>query len=186
MPNFKEVARKIRVEDVAEDFGLPLKASGKELRGACPACNTDDERSLALYPDTNSFRCFAEKVSGDSVALYAHLHGVKMYDALQALARERTAPQKPSEAGKAKSEPRSHTFDPQEFAQKLTYSPEVEALGLTEADAKKHRIGMHRGKLYIPICPADVSPITWCELKDGQFKLPSKWLTNIVPFKKRA
>lgn len=105
---FKEIAESIDVEAVAKHVGVALKRSGKELRGACPSCRSDEERSLALFPETNSFRCYASQLSGDSIALYGHLTGTGMYQSAKHLQDQfapatagrqntapATAPQKP-------------------------------------------------------------------------------------------
>jgi len=189
--NFKELAARLEIEQVASELALHLKKSARELRGPCPVCNTDDDRALAIMPDTQSFRCYATRQSGDVIALYAHIKGLRMYQAAKELsaqfptanaAARSTPPKKPE--GRKQPTP---NFDPKAFVERLAYTDEVAALGMTEEDAKRYRIGEHRKKLYLPICPPDVAPSAWAELSQGKLKLPSAWLnTNVVRFKQRA
>jgi hypothetical protein len=197
--NFKELAEAVDVEQVALHHTIGLKRANKELRAACPACNGADQRSLCLYPETNSFRCFQASISGDSIALHAHLNGTGMYAAAKSLGElfgiatasrnsSPTAPQKP-EGRTEKSQPPpalAKGFDADKFAEKLTYDGEVKDLSPTKA--KLWRIGMQRGKLYLPICPPDVKPTVFAQIDEqGNVKLPDDWLpdvSNVVTLKR--
>lgn len=209
--DFKTLAESIDIQDVARSIGLAPKKSGNELRAPCPACNTDDHRALAIMPESNSYRCYAAPVSGDCISLYAHINGVGMYQAAKALqeqfsapataGRKNTAPQEPSAARTAKSQPGSSkttrkstaTFDPEAFAAKLSYSPEVKVLGISEEDAVRLGIGFYsaaglmRGRVCLPIRYGDGSLAGYVGWDGQDLKVPDRWLSaKIVPLRKRA
>lgn len=188
--DFKRIAEDTDIYAIAKSLGITVVKD----RADCPVCKS--QRGLQFFAETNSFQCHAsgETRNSDCISLYAHIEGCGMYQAAKALqeqfgASASTAPQEtaPRNQPGATSRP-VPTFDAEEFASKLTYSSEVEDLGLSEADAKRYRVGMHRGKLYVPICPADTVPVAWAECSDGKFKLPSKWLKpqNVVPIRRKA
>lgn len=190
--DFKAIAETVGVEQVAQHLNLPLKKSGNEFRCVCPVCETDDERSLAVYPQSASFRCYAAGQSGDCIALYAHIQGVGMYAAAKKVqemfgianaSRSPTQPQKP-QARTEKSQPAA-AFDPLKFAAKLSFSEEVAALGLSEADANRLGVGWHpqRKRVYWPIRNPDGS-ISGFITADG-VKLPPAWIgTNVVQLRR--
>ena len=210
--NFKELAASIRIEDVADYLRLELKPSQKELRGTCSACQTDDDRALSVMPETNSFRCYAAKISGDCIALVAHINGTRQFDAAKELQEQfgtaqaarkvhATSPQKPG--GSPSSPPASTAaapahnkgpgpFDPEEYVAKLQYTDDIAALGITEEDAARLGIGyaatgFHRGSVVLAIRNPDGTIAGFAGIKDGQLKLPTKWLAaKVVPLRKRA
>jgi hypothetical protein len=203
---FKEIAESVDAEAVARHVGLAMKRSGKELRSACPSCNSDDERALAIFPETNSFRCYASQLSGDCIALYGHLTGTGMYQSAKYLQEQFgaataahttpvTTPQKPgvapsppaSSAAPAGSQGRSVPFDPQKFLAKLDYTSEVQALGISQEDAEALGIGVTRGKLWIALRHDDGSIAGFAEVTVA--KLPKTLLPrsgNVVRFPKTA
>jgi hypothetical protein len=184
-----------------------MKRSAKELRAACPSCKSSDERSLALFPETNSFRCFASQLSGDSIALYGHLTGTSMYQSAKYLQEQFgaataahttpvTTPQNPgvpspsprsSEAAPARSvnspASGSEPFDPARFAAKLEYTSGVSELGISEADASALGIGVTRGKLYVAMRYDNGETAGFAEVTAP--KLPKKLLprSNVVRLK---
>ena len=189
--NFKEIAQNIDVEAVANLLGLTVKGN----RASCPAC--EDERSIQLYPETNSFFCHSANKGGDVIGFYAH---AKNYDGMYRAAKELhehfsaqrtapvTAPQKPAARNQPSAPPKKDAaqkgFDKEKFAESLSYDGEV--ADLSETVAQRHRIGTKRGKLYLPICPPDVEPVCWAELHDGKLRLPDSWLpaSNVVTLKR--
>jgi hypothetical protein len=75
------------------------------------------------------FYCFEAKIGGDCLALVQHITGLEVQDAAHFLApKEATVPQ----AGRAETTAPKKEFDPAVFAQKLVFSPEVSALGISE------------------------------------------------------
>lgn len=185
--DFKKLAEDIDIEAVASLCGLMLKRSNKELRAACPSCNSSDERTLAVMPETNSFRCYAANLSGDCIALYAHLKGYQgMYRAAKELNEHFLLTVAPPAPKPEKQE--SKGFDARAFAERLTYSEEVEKLGITKETAARFGIGFcpsgsMKGFVCFPvIADEDTHYIGW---NGTEFKMP-KWQTNIVTFKRRA
>lgn len=207
------------IEEVASELQLTLKRSNKELRGQCPVCNSNDERALAIMPETNSFRCYAAQVSGDVIALVAHVEGIRMYAAATKLQEQFRTPEgdgkvtaptptpqkkpqaassQPAESGLARHSsvqkpPKvDRPFDPDQYAAKLQYTDEISALGITEEDAARLGIGyaatgFHRGSVVIAIRNPDGTIAGFAGVKDGELKLPTKWLAaKVVEFKRRA
>lgn len=194
--DFKQLATEIDIADVAD----LLKLKVIKGRAHCPVC--DSERAIQLYPETNSFCCHSADISGDCISLYAHVNGTGMYKAAlvlqeqfqtaQAAGMTATTPPR-REARTAKSQPGptkpERAFDPDAFAAKLAYSPEVEALGISSADAERLGIGWHaqRKAVYFPVRNPDGSLSGFIASKEGQLVLPPKWIASaVVPFKKRA
>ncbi len=196
--NFKELAERVGVEQVTELHRIILKQSGKELRGFCIACNGEDPRSLCLYPETNSFRCFSAGISGDSIALHAHINGWGMYQAAKDLAGQfpngqpATAPQEPERRKQPAPNQKPEAFDPETFASKLTYSDEVAALGITEEDAERLSIGFCtkgylRGRVCFPVRHANGQIAGFVGVQGTDVKVPKTWIepgAKILPLRR--
>ncbi len=201
--DFKAIAESVDVEAVARQMGVPLKRSANELRAACPACETDDDRSLAVYPETNSYRCFAASLSGDSISLWAHLNGYTgMYRAAKELAElfphatasgtakttdpERetvpaTPPQKPEARTVAPRAQPAPAFDPDEYAAKLQYTEQVSDLGISQEDAARLGVGymssgLHRGRVVFCVRNPDGSISGFVGVNPADIKLPQRWI----------
>jgi hypothetical protein len=81
-------------------------------------------------------------------------------------------------------------FDPAAFAEKLAYTDEVEALGISEEEALALGIGFHRNKLYQALRwpNGQTAGYSWID-KDGALHLPAKLIpmdANVVPLRRRA
>jgi DNA primase len=179
--DFKELKQRVSIEDVANVLKLPLKKSGNQLRGGCPACGNTDDRILAITPARNLFYCFDAKKGGDQIELVCHITGLDVQDAATYLAphsrEEPTAP--PAQRQEARKEAKKEiTFDPAAFASKLVFSDEVAALGLTEADATRLGIGFTRGKVYFPLRDEYGFTAGFVGYADGALKMPPKLLAN--------
>ena len=76
----------------AKDFPIEnmysghLKKTGKTLMGICPF-HVEDTPSFAIYPETNTWNCFAGCGGGDAIAYYMKLNQVDFTVALEALAQ---------------------------------------------------------------------------------------------------
>lgn len=156
--DFKQLALDIDVEQVADWLGLKLTNKANNIRTECPTCGGDD-RTLQIFPETNSFRCYKAEISGDVISFYGHCRNYTgMYRAAKELAEHfhtadaagsPTAPQKPVGRTQPATAPKKElVFDPASFASKLTYVPD---LGISEEEATRLGIGEHRGKLYIAL-----------------------------------
>jgi hypothetical protein len=155
-------------------------------------------------PETNSFRCYSAGQSGDCIALYAHLNGTGMYKAAKELQEQfatataartapATAPQKPERGNQPAPPSKTATFDPAAFSERLTYSDEVAALGISEKDAATLGIGFHagaglmRGRVCFPIRNTDGSVAGFVGAVGTDLKVPKQWNTsNVTAFKRRA
>ncbi len=61
-----------------------LKKTGKVLMGKC-LFHKERTGSLAIYPATNTWHCFANCGGGDAIDFYMKLHNVDFKEALEAL-----------------------------------------------------------------------------------------------------
>ena len=61
-----------------------LKKSGHALMGKCPFHN-ESIPSFAIYPETNTWNCFAGCGGGDAIAFYMKLYQCDFKTALEAL-----------------------------------------------------------------------------------------------------
>lgn len=62
-----------------------LKKSGKTLMGNCPF-HQESVPSFAIYPETNTWCCFAGCGGGDAISFYMKLNNCDFKEALEALA----------------------------------------------------------------------------------------------------
>jgi len=192
--DFAALREAVPIDSVASILPLKWKQEGNQLRATCP--HHGGERGLAITPEKGLFVCMATSKGGDCISLYAHVNGCTMFQAAQALQEEfgtvpnrtipngtvskerATVPQKP-EGRTEKSQPASApSFDPEKFAEKLCYSDEVAALGISEDDAERLGVGFHsqRKSVYFPVRNPDHSISGYIGIKDGQAKMPPKWL----------
>lgn len=196
--DFKQLAQDVDIMEVAQHVGLRTFRKGDDVRARCPACESNSDRSLQLFEETNSFRCHAAELSGDCIALLAHAKGYTgMYRAAKEISEQfgataSTAPQK-TEGRTARAQPAPpKPFDPVAFAKNLTYSDEVETLGIDEGTATALAIGWHpkRKLCYFPIRNLDGSIAGFIGLKNPDaVKLPPQWLlqhSNVIPLKRGA
>jgi len=63
-----------------------LKKTGKVLMGCCPF-HKDPSPSFAIYPQTNTYNCFAGCGGGDVISFYMKLHNVDFQTALGELTK---------------------------------------------------------------------------------------------------
>lgn len=78
--DFQAVKNAVSFADAASKLGLELKQSGNQLRGACPACNSGDARSLVIT-EGKGYYCFSDGKGGDVIGFAAHILGVSVKDA---------------------------------------------------------------------------------------------------------
>jgi DNA primase len=206
--DFAALKAAVTIDQAAETLGLTLKQEGSQFRTACPACKSGGDRAIVLTPAKGLFYCFSAKKGGDCIAIAAHILNVGNNDAANFLAdqlgtvlvpdrdtvlvsKERaTAPQKP-QGRTEKSQPARAPFDPNEYLSKLTYSEEIEALGISEADAQALGIGfvttgLHRGRIAIALRWQSGEIAGFGSVEGGTIKLPSKFIPPKVHVLKRA
>lgn len=201
--DFKALKQSVSIERAAQLLNLKLHKSGQQLRGQCPACQTDDDRSLAITPGKGLYFCHAAQVGGDCISLVAHVLDLSMRDAAEWLqdtlpaTAGTTVPQKP-EGGANRPNPQRAaesppTFDPAAYAAKLAYNDEVRALGIAEDDAKRLSIGYAnrgylQGRVCFPVRDEQGNICGFIGWNGTDIKVPKQWLTtaNVVPLKRRA
>jgi hypothetical protein len=74
--DFQKLKAEISIIRAAQLLNLELAPSGKQLRGRCPACQSNDDHALAITPEKNAYYCHAGSVGGDCISLVAHVLGV--------------------------------------------------------------------------------------------------------------
>lgn len=89
----KPVYDKIPIVDTARRCGLALDSRTlrrREVEAACPFCHDHGpgKYHLSLNTDTDQYRCNLCGACGNSVTLYARLHGISNKEAYQALVQE--------------------------------------------------------------------------------------------------
>jgi DNA primase len=194
--DFNDIKAHVSLEQVMQMLDLRLKKSGSQYRGDCPVHGGND-RTFVVTPN-KGFYCFSEKKGGDQIAMYAHCKECTNYDAAVAITAHfrltnSPAPEvKPNQRqvnSKTTSEPQARDFDPDAFAAKLQYTPEVEALGLSQEDADRIGVGWHpqRKAIYLGFRNPDGSWSGWMKFSEGELVMPPSWIsTNVVPMKRRA
>jgi hypothetical protein len=205
--DFAEIRERLPIEDAAEMLPVKWERKGEQLRATCPVHG--GERGLAVTPAKGLFICQASreaKKGGDCIALCAHVMQTTNYEAAQYLAKQigmnsrtvdsetvysttvsknrATAPQN------EKREP-TRQFDPDEYLSKLTYSEEIGALGISEADAQALGIGfvntgLHRGRIAIALRWPSGEIAGFGSVEGGTIKLPNKFIPPKVHVLKRA
>lgn len=192
---FKEIAETVDILAVGQFCNVRIKNN----RGKCPVCNTGSDNSLEFLPETNSFRCHAappppgrKVLAGDCIALYAHLQNYTgMYRAAKELHAQfcGSSPATPPKNEKGR-ENAPKTFDPAAFLEKLEFTEDVAALGITEEQARALGIGEYRGKVYCAIRYQSGTIAGFLHVAAGKMILPKTLLAdqvrNVVPFQKRA
>jgi DNA primase len=193
--DFAAVKLAVSIEDAVSLLGLEMTQAGSQLRGACPKCQRGADRALVVTPAKGLFVCFGaeRKTGGDQIALVAHIAGLSVRDAAEWLAGTVTSEQEQVTSNKelvskkqANATPpqkqdggkQPGPFDPQAFAAKLAFDEAVAALGFSDEDAERFQVGLHRGKLYIPLRHPDGSIACFLDFANGKLSLPARarWL----------
>jgi hypothetical protein len=213
--DFSVVKEAISFTDAIDYLNLEktMKRAGSAMRGPCP-CRRGGDRGLIITPGEGWF-CHGASFGGDVIALAKHVLDLpNMREAAFELAERagihtgtgtsnskstsrqvpsRTVPESGREQspnrprGAEKSAPQpSRGFDPSIFAQKLQYTAEVEALGVSEDDATALGIGFYRGKLYQALRYSNGDVAGYSALANGELKLPASLvpMTNVVALKR--
>lgn len=191
--DFAALKEAVTIEQAADYLGLALKVSNKQLRGACPACQSGGDRILAITPAKGLFYCFHAEIGGDCIKLVAHIRGIKQQEAAGELA-ERFLKTVPSTV------PRSHQakeqfpqFDADAYGKTLDPEhPSVEAVGFDTDTAKALGLGysskgLLRGLVAVPLRLADGTVAGYIGITEA--KLPAEFNlnpSNVVPIRRPA
>lgn len=182
--DFQDIKARIRIEDAIPFLGLNLKrTTNGQLRGKCPACDSDNERALVVTPSKGAY-CFNEKRGGDLLWLVSHVKGIGVRQAAQELAAHfLTEPQEPrrskqSGTGAAKE---SQQATGNVTLMPLSYLDHSQAFGLDEETAKALGIGfaakgLMRSRIAIPIRTDTGKLVGYVGIEpDADVKLPTKF-----------
>lgn len=182
--NFRQLAESIDIYAVAKLLGINVVKD----RAACPVCEAD--RALQFFPYTNTFQCHAagETNKTDCISLYAHVKGVGMYQAAKALHQHFSGKTVERETPKT---PQPSPFNPDEYLQKLQYTDEVSALGISEEDAQRLGIGtvnagFHKGRIVFAIRDESGQVCGFVGVLGTDLKVPKQWLPSKVVKLRRA
>ncbi|MGG1675931.1 CHC2 zinc finger domain-containing protein [Neobacillus sp. NRS-1170] len=87
--NIQEIKKNMSILDVANEFGLKLKRSGKSYFTLCPM-HVEQTASCSLVPNSDStkdyFYCFGCEAGGDQINLFASLSPMSNREAINYLA----------------------------------------------------------------------------------------------------
>jgi len=173
--DFAALKQQYPIDQVSCLVGLSLKPSGEQLRGKCPACDSDNERTLVVTPSNNIFYCHDAKEGGDQIALVSHIRGVGMKQAAEFIVGGTNNDSSPEEdTGTRTSTSLSSPF-PLEY---LVYDHElVQSIGFPALTAETLGIGyapkgIMRGKVAVPIY-SDGNIVGYIGITEA--KLPPRW-----------
>ena len=208
--DFAAVKAAVSIEDAVALLSLELTPSGSQLRGPCPVCQRGGDRALVVTPAKGLFVCFGadRKCGGDQLALVAHISGLSVREAAEWLAgtvtvqpepvtsnqllvskKRATAPQAQQKAATTRETTRAE-FDPVAFLEKLEYTEEVAATGLSEEDANALGVGFYRGKLYQAVRWPNGDIAAFTHPEGSSLKFPKTLVrpreAKVVPIPKRA
>lgn len=91
--NFTDLREKVRganpILEVIEDEKIELRQSGENFIGFCPFHDDQNTPNLTIYPESESFYCFACDKGGDVFTFIMQKHNIGFFDALLYLAKRK-------------------------------------------------------------------------------------------------
>lgn len=69
------------ITDLANDYSLDVSKEGNVYRAYCPFHNDSGRPNFTIYPETNTYYCFACGVKGDRVQFVADMRGISRAEA---------------------------------------------------------------------------------------------------------
>lgn len=151
--DFAAIKERVGMQDAIAFLNLKLtKREGDQLRFACPACRGGNDRALSVNIEKGAFRCFEDKGKGgtDSIALVAHVKGVRQREAAVML-DQHYPDSKPHRApSTAQAEPDGRRDVPDALE---TKHPVIELLGVSAAVLEKLEGGYsaRTERIHIPL-----------------------------------
>lgn len=193
--DFAAVKEAVSFSQAIEYLNLEVKRAGNQWRGACPACNTTDDRKLVIT-EGRGFFCFAEHKGGDVIALAAHVLAIPVKQAAQELAERAGIVQVPST--RTRTSTRSTVPEGEgEAGSKLSPLSYLEAdheavvaLGFDPEWCKTHGVGyaprgVVRGSVAVPFRDERGVLLGYLGVQELTY-IPADFQTNnIVPFQKK-
>ena len=171
---YEVVKQAVPILDAADWLKVKYKKEGETLRGECPHAGGD--RSIVITPSKSLFYCFACNEGGSVIDLTAHIHGVGLKEAAQALMREfmherRTNPVDGEPIVPKGMKPLEHLSHDAVILGPL--KPIAEAVGIGTTGK-----GMMRGMIAVPLRMKDGTLIGYVGIPAGTvLKVPDKWHT---------
>jgi len=86
--NFKKLKEKAKEVTIADLYPWELKTTGNLLRGFCPFHQDTKTPNFYVYPETNTWYCFAGCGGGDSIDFYKKLKTTSFNKAVRRLAND--------------------------------------------------------------------------------------------------
>jgi DNA primase len=83
------MSKRKSILDIIAEYDIELRNEGEVIRAYCPFHNDTGRPNLTIYPETDSFYCFACKESGNSIAFVSKMDGISYSDAKKKLAGEK-------------------------------------------------------------------------------------------------
>lgn len=74
--------------DILADYDIEVKHEGEVIRAYCPFHNDTGRPNFTVYPDTDSWYCFACHENGNSIAFVSKIEGISYSDAKRKLGGE--------------------------------------------------------------------------------------------------
>lgn len=71
---------------ISEMYEGKLRTTGRVQMGLCPF-HEEHTASFAIYPENNTWHCFAEGIGGDSISFYMKKTGVSFMGAVRELSK---------------------------------------------------------------------------------------------------
>lgn len=75
--------------EIVTSYDIEVNNEGEVLRAFCPFHNDGGRPNFTIYPQTDSWYCFACKDSGNSIAFVSKMDGISYSDAKKKLAGEK-------------------------------------------------------------------------------------------------
>ena len=82
------MSKRKNILELIEGYDIEVSHEGEVLRAYCPFHNDTGRPNFTIYPDTDSWYCFACKESGNDVAFVSKIEGISYSDAKKKLAGE--------------------------------------------------------------------------------------------------
>jgi hypothetical protein len=129
--DFAAIKERVGMQEAISFLNLKLtKQEGDQHRFACPACKGGNDRALSINIQKGVFRCFEDRGKGgtDSIALVAHVKGIRQREAAVILDEHFPDRDAKSATSPVKAEPEGRTVP--DIAEMLGIGPAaIQALG---------------------------------------------------------
>lgn len=181
--DFQELKGRVDIRSACSFLQLDLKESGAQLRGPCPACQSNRPRSLVVTPKKGAAYCFSAKQGGDIIWLTSHIRGVSAKEAAHLLDQQFGGTvQVPGNSTSTGTVPidRSKEREMQPLSYLQADHEKVVGLGVLSDTAEYFQCGhapkgIMRGKLTIPVHNREGRLLGYCgrSYDSGELSFPT-------------